>query len=454
MANRDQQVQKRQQSLSCFFQKATTVYLLSMGGLFVLFTGDGYTHITMWKTYLFYGLTGSYVVISLLGRVALMLVGVFAPVTPATLWKGLRLSQKLVLGFWLFSLCSTLLSAEPHTAFWGGVRHEGFLTITLYCWTYLLISASYTPQKWLIWVFGAAMSLCCILSILQFLGYNPLGLYPQGITYYDGNTRYSGEFLGTFGNADLFSAVLCLAIPLFWLSVLLSKDQRRFLLLIPLALCLVVLCKAFVAGGIVGVSASILLTIPVLAREKKRRLTLLGVVLLVLVLGIFLVYFLGGRAGGFVGEAAALLHGRWDDDFGSGRLYIWRKSMELVPQRPLFGGGPDTLGLRTDAAFERYDEALGFLIRNKVDVAHNEYLNILVNQGLFALAAYLGALCTIGIRWVRRAPHDLVSTVCGGAVLCYCIQAFFGISSPISAPLFWICLGLTDYTPAPETQLI
>ena len=37
------------------------------------------------------------------------------------------------------------------------------------------------------------------------------------------------------------------------------------------------------------------------------------------------------------------LHGRLEDSFGSGRIYIWKKTAALVPEHLWFGGGPDTL---------------------------------------------------------------------------------------------------------------
>ena len=156
------------------------------------------------------------------------------------------------------------------------------------------------------------------------------------------------------------------------------------------------------------------------------------------------VYCFGSRMGGFLYEAAALMHGRWDDRFGTGRIYIWRNVIQLVPEHLLLGGGPDTLGLRTDAAFERYDETLGILIHSAIDTAHNEYLNILVNQGLLALLSYLAALLASAIHWVRRGAEEPAAALCGCAVLGYCIQAFFGISSPISTPYLWLALAVLD----------
>ncbi|MBR4231689.1 MAG: O-antigen ligase family protein, partial [Oscillospiraceae bacterium] len=121
-------------------------------------------------------------------------------------------------------------------------------------------------------------------------------------------------------------------------------------------------------------------------------------------------------------------------------IYIWRNCLKLFPERPLFGGGPDTLGAREIPPFIRWDPDQGMLKRG-IDAAHNEYLNILVNQGLLALLAYLSALAACAVVWYRTA-EDPAAAVAGGAVLFYCIQAFFGISMCLSAPYMWLALGI------------
>ena len=423
-------------------EKVTAVYTACMLSVFLLYPGlGGYQNITAekWRAFLLF--TGGYVGLTLLLRLELAVTGSARLPALGAVWRSMGLARKLLIAFWAVSAVSTVFSVDRSVAFWGGARYEGLLTITLYCAACLLVSRYGRPGKWMLWLFGAAMSLNCLLSLVQLAGYNPLGLYPAGMNYYDANVRYAGEFLGTIGNVDLLSAVLCAAIPAFWIAAVKLPGRDRFLLLVPLALCLAVLGKSFVAGGIVGVFVSALLTFPVLLKGKGARTAGFAAVLCVCALGLAGIYAFGGRLGGFLYEASELLHGRWDDDFGSGRLYIWRNVAELVRERPLLGGGPDTLGLRTEAAFERYDEALGILIRSSVDAAHNEYLNILVNQGLLALAAYLGALAAAAVRWVRTAAEKPASAICGGAVLGYCVQAFFGISSPISAPYLWLALG-------------
>ncbi len=114
------------------------------------------------------------------------------------------------------------------------------------------------------------------------------------------------------------------------------------------------------------------------------------------------------------------------------------------------------MGLAGIPPFSRYDPALGKTVKAAIDAAHNEYLNILFHQGLPALLVYLAALTAVAVRFLRQARCSTAAAVLGAGVLCYLIEAQFGISQPITSPFFWLCLGLltrvtcpADPTPEP-----
>ena len=389
----------------------------------------------------------------------------------------------------------------------GNTRREGLVTIGLYTVPTLLVAANLRPGRRLLAAFGAAVSAFCLLGLLQLLGKNPLGLYPQGLDFYDSGTRYIGRYWSTVGNVNLCSAILSLAAGCFTAAAVTGTDARRWWNLAPAGLavfCIWALdaeagqaallaglwllpllvvrtpaqladyllsCAAlaaatalaktlrFSAAGLQaapgGAAAGLaLLTAglagagltlrarPVPARRLRRRLLL--AVCLTGLAGLAALYALPSLPAGFLSQAQALLHGHWDDSFGSGRLGIWRQVWQVIRERPLLGGGPDTLALRGLTGFSRYSPALGGTISAEIDAAHNEYLNIWVNQGLFALLAYLAA-CLLALHQALRSASR-VRHIVGAAVLFYLIHAFFGISMCPSAPYFWLAMGVLCHT--------
>lgn len=181
------------------------------------------------------------------------------------------------------------------------------------------------------------------------------------------------------------------------------------------------------------------------ADPKKLRRRLALITLAVLLLTLLFLYFYSGFPDGFLSQAHELLHGRWDDRFGSGRLRIWRETCALVKERPLWGGGPDTLGLRGLSPSTRYHEDLDITIRAVPDAAHNEFLNILVNQGALALLAYLALLVFCAVRWWRAGAKEGNAAPLAGAAAClYLAQSFFGVSTCLTTPYLWLALAAVN----------
>ena len=77
-----------------------------------------------------------------------------------------------------------------------------------------------------------------------------------------------------------------------------------------------------------------------------------------LLLGLVFVYFSPAQEG-TVYEISQVMRGNFNDKFGSSRILIWRESLALFGERPLLGGGPDTLALRVDVEFSRLVEETG-----------------------------------------------------------------------------------------------
>ena len=412
----------------------TDKYILLMLLAFPLWTGfHGYRAITEAKFSFFAILT----LLWLLGLLLLALRSrrLIRPPFP---------SQWAALAFILSVCVSALLSEFGSKVLLGASRYDGLLTLVLYGAVFLGVSRFGEARRRYVYALAISAGLCCAVALLQLHRINALWLFPDGLDYYDSGYKYSGAFLGTIGNTDLLAAFLCLSLPLFAVYVLLAPEKARFLLLLPAALGTYVLLRSGVASGVLGLLCCALFALPFLVwyRTKNVRLTvgLAAAELFLIGMGLTALYFWPGT-NGTLWELSQVLHGNVDDSFGSSRVKIWREVLGIVGQRPLFGGGPDTLTLRTQLGFERYVEETGILLKNHVDNAHNEFLNYLVNTGAAGLLCYLALIALVLYALLRHGQGAVKPALCC-ALICYFAQSFFGLGLCLVVPLVWIFLGL------------
>ncbi len=436
---------KADNKMAVIHERITTVFLMLAFGLYPLVVGlHGYSDISTAKWTAFLAAFGGYCVISIVLFAELCIVGKtgFKNKKPARI-----ISYPLICAFvFLFiSIFSTIFAIDRSFSFWGGTRHNGLFTLGIYIVSFFLLAICGQTARLgqiALTFAGISITVCCIIAVLQLAGLNPLKLYPEGLNYYDAFTEYTAAFLGTIGNVDLLSALLSMAVPAFVCALVVLKDGRRFLLLIPLIFSLYVLFCMSVAGGIVGTLGAVILLPPVLMKDRKKRIIATVCVVVLIFLGLVSIYLWGIGFGGTFAEASELLHGNFDDRFGSGRIYIWRTLLPLVTERPLLGGGPDSVAFRSTADFVGIDYYHEAYMHSVVDNAHNEYLGVLINQGILGILSYFSLLISSFVVWVRTAPHSAVSAICGSAVAGYCIQAFFNVDSHITTIYMWLLLGL------------
>lgn len=427
------------------FTKLTYIFIVLMLTLFLFWVdATGYSRITEAKLPVFKALCGGYVIAVLVLVPSCLVTGLIKTADVKRFFKESTWAQRLAAAYMLLTVLSGILSQYGFNTWQGVSRYEGTETICIYCLCFIFVSAFGRIKPWMKYVFGAGVLALCVLSIIQLAGANPLGLYPDGLNYYGSGTDYNGAYLGTIGNTDLYSAFLCIAVPILWVSVLRSKDKYRLFLLVPLAAALFVLIKISVLAGLLGVFGGAVLSLPtVLNVDRKTSKRIAMIIAALLILSLAFVFFADVNVS-LLHEAHELLHGRADDSFGTGRIYIWKNVLGLVPEHLLFGSGPDTMSLAGIEPFTRFDPIKNVQIVSEIDTAHNEYLNILFSQGLLALIAYLAMLAVLAAKWVKCSNSDAACAALGAAALCYCIQAFFGISMFLTAPYFWLTLGLLD----------
>ena len=137
-------------------------------------------------------------------------------------------------------------------------------------------------------------------------------------------------------------------------------------------------------------------------------------------------------------ETGEIAKGNLDDTYGTKRMYIWKNTLKVVPNHLLHGVGIDSFHKAFDGKALTLKTSYSNILYDK---AHNEYLQTLVTQGIFALASYLFIYGYAVYKGNKNAFKNkeiyLVLPVIG-----YLVQAFFNISVIEVAPIFYIALGL------------
>lgn len=423
-------------------RKITEFFICVVFTFFVLFTGkQGYIGIFTSKFNLFSIIFGGYVSVVVLLILELLLVGQIK-FSLKDLIKSINLPRAAVILYMIFTWVSAFVSPYFPKTIMGASRYEGAFTITLYCLTFIFVSYFGRAKKYMIYIFSATTFLLSVLSIIQLHGFNPFMLYPEGYNYFDANVFYGAEFLGTLGNTDIVASFFSLAIPIMFLSLIRMEDKNRFFIVIPLVTSLYVILKMWVLSGIVGVFLGLMISLPFSLKIKnKQKWILFLIIVLLMVLGLFSIYF-SNTESGMVYEIKEIMHGNIDGDFGSGRIHIWKEVFGKIGDNLFFGTGPDTMIYENITPFSRYDENLGQTILAKIDIAHNDYLNVLFHQGLFAFVSYFAFVLSLIIKLIKLGGKDRITGIFGGAITCYLIQIFFAYSSCLVSSLFWIISAL------------
>lgn len=338
---------------------------------------------------------------------------------------------------------ATLNSYNPMISLTGrDTRYEGLYSILAYyilCW-YATRLKSYREKKMIVFLIMVIGNISAIVGILASKNWLPLSLntWPgvaaiplanpnfygsmismmnalaMGIVLYSGNRKekiYAWVSLFVYEMATFccdtsstyVSTIMVFLIVVFMEIVLRIKDKDRI-------------------------------------RFRKKMLTLLAC-LGIVVVAAFTVNTM--RGGSVINEIANDMYyasdGIASDKMFSNRMGAWKFCLELVPKDWYLGIGQEMLWDFTCLAGPT-SAAYGF------DRAHNEYIHLLVSEGVFSVGIYLVFLFLLFVPglifWKRRSEKSPILMCCFLAYFGYIAQAFFNIRVIQVAPIFWIICGI------------
>jgi O-antigen ligase len=388
------------------------------------------------------------------------LAGLLVGLSPAGLWRRWRASPIFwpAVAYLVWVGISTATSIDPSNSFWGITgRWGGAPTLLAYVLlAFLVITALESPRQLLVAAM-AALGAACLVSLYGLAQY-------VGWDFVSWNVDWVQSAFSTMGNPDFLANYELLYIFLAAGLYLLGRPRRgAWLLLVASALCTAAMWATQTRSAwLVFVAAAVVLGWWVhrggagdpAARSRMRRLAVVWVVATAVVLAwqpsirarIVSVAVDAARAAGYALNISQPTPVGSAGNSMAERIWIWRGVVPMIAAKPWTGWGPDTMY----EAFPRYQapgKAKVFPPNIVIDRAHNDYLQVAVDSGLPALAAYawlLLAALAAGVRAWRGATDPRVRALLLGCLaggLAYWIELGVNIAMPASAPHAWFWLG-------------
>ncbi len=361
------------------------------------------------------------------------------------------LAVKCVFGLMLVGVVSLLISENKEISLYGTeLRWEGLFSLLSYYFVFL--SAAFLKKKEyrkkLLYMFVLLGCIVTVIGVIQYTGIYVFGGKFPGMAYVPmRNHNFYGAFAVLFTGVGIggffnYKKDSNMTRPFSWWT-------RRIWYVIVVVGYTACICasSALVYAGLVMMLLMYLFL--VLVSKQKDWFAFLA-----LVAGLLGVIFLFNlqKNGAVTAEITKIGYEIksegtvFGNSVGSGRMSIWKQTVSLLPKYGLFGCGIDQLGNHC------YEGALGADALN-FDKAHNEYLNLWITEGFFAVVIYLVFLFALFIPGLKRffrkseeaekkESEDVLSKIAFFAFFGYIAQAFFNISVVQVAPYFWLICGL------------
>lgn len=357
--------------------------------------------------------------------------------------ERIKFKDILILILLILGILSYLFAFNKEDALYGVVgRNEGIRTLFTYYMFYLLATTLNKKDQikimYVVLGFGIYQVILGIFQTLQIT--NILG--------YDRSMNWSMNFKfasGTFGNPNFYSIYILICLIYSWCLVIGSKRLKKVAMLI--------LFLIFTFGLIIGNTMScilagiicfILISIKNINKNNLKKISI-GILFSLLILTItFLTVnkLTNNRISSTMLQNYKEIKDIFKDGInihsGNNRVYVWKEALTKLPKYYLTGIGIDNFKYLNNGNFICVDQP----IYQCFDKAHNEYIQILITEGIIALIIYIIFISFVFIKHIKsNEKNDFYKNAFKWCIIAYLIQAFFNISVICIAPAFYMLLG-------------
>ena len=341
---------------------------------------------------------------------------------------------------------SAILAVNRSISFFGGEElFQGFWAIASYAvlfyYAYLLIMGEETRRRDLIKGFlrcVLVLSLIfCVIGLLQFTGNDPFSWsWIQTLCgLEDAQIVPDKNIYLTLYNSNYVGVMTVVLIPLLVIGIILDKVKvwRALFIVATIGIlgCLIASgSKSGIATLVVLIVIALIIYGATAAKNKKVFISAGAIIAVVAVVVLCL----------NIGKI------NMDYSFASNRGYIWAKTAPMLPKKMLVGSGMSHFVLdfpnQDVEAKAKIDQAS--TIYNK---PHNWYLQMATESGILAAIGMIIMIAIVLIETIKKMKkaddyNRFVLMGVGLSMLGFCGMGIFNDMMLMTAPLFFICVGM------------
>lgn len=156
------------------------------------------------------------------------------------------------------------------------------------------------------------------------------------------------------------------------------------------------------------------------------------------------------RYPGSIGSLSKLETFTFGASWGSNRGITWTAGLTCFLDQDLagklLGVGPDTMALyiRSGADPELKQMVEDYFGRLMLTNAHNEWLTVLVNEGLLGAVGYIGLMVSAICRYLRAGRKDALAGAMGMGILAYTLNNIFSFQQVMGTSAVFLLLGIGE----------
>lgn len=138
----------------------------------------------------------------------------------------------------------------------------------------------------------------------------------------------------------------------------------------------------------------------------------------------------------------------FNDEWASARGAAWTIGLQayrnMTPLHKLIGVGPDCFAEYIYAVPKLATRTYSLFASSRLTNAHNEWITILVNQGITGLVCFVGIFLTAFFKFMKKAPTQPLLYLCAASILSYTLHNIVSFQQVLNVPFVFMILGIGE----------